>query len=440
MADLVAAAKSIGVDLLPWQLIVGRYLYAVGPGDAWTFPEVAVVVARQNGKTSLIVPHVMERLAMGRKIIHAAQTRDLPRQTFEKLDILAREAWPDAKIRRGQGQEMIEVPTGGVYRIVAATGGAPRGWSMDDLIMDELRELGEDFVGAAMPTTLASRNPQVLYLSNAGHDESRPLNAVKSRALEDPSLAYLEWSASPDLAADDVTGWAQANPSLGHPAFPSLLKQIEQRYRAAKLAGTLPYFETEHLCRWVRSLAEQLVDDFRWSQCRDEVGKPTRPAIGVAMDPDGRRATIVLAWMEGSRVAIEVIADIHGEPIDTAAVGETIKGLAQKHMARVGYDAHTDGQLAKYVRKGQGENITGQKAAGASAEFARLVGQQRLAYAKADAVTDDLTWTVRRTDGSDGSYQAVHAKDDRPITASLAAIRAVWLASMPKTSGGLRVQ
>jgi hypothetical protein len=158
------------------------------------------------------------------------------------------------------------------------------------------------------------------------------------------------------------------------------------------------------------------------------------------MDPDGRRATIALAWMEGSRVAIEVVADVHGDPIDTAALGEQVKSLAQKHVAKVGYDAHTDGQLAKYVKKGHGENVTGQKAAGASAEFARLVSAGSIAYTNADAVTDDLTWTVRRVEGPDGSFQAVHAKDDRPITASLAAIRAVWLASMPATAGRLVVR
>jgi hypothetical protein len=219
-----------------------------------------------------------------------------------------------------------------------------------------------------------------------------------------------------------------------------LLDVLARQYRSHKLAGSLAHFETENLCRWVTTLRERLVDDTAWAKCRDDVGKPTRPAIGVAMDPDGRRATIALAWMEGSRVAIEVVADVHGDPIDTAALGEQVKALAQKHVARVGYDAHTDGQLAKYVRKGHGENVTGQKAAGASAEFARLVSASSIAYQNADAVTDDLTWTVRRVEGPDGSFQAVHAKDDRPITASLAAIRAVWLASMPATAGRLVVR
>jgi hypothetical protein len=437
--DFTATAKSVGLDLMPWQIVVGRYLYASGPGGRWTWPEVAVIVARQNGKTELIIPHILHRLAAGRKVLHAAQTRELPRKMFLRLLPIVETRWPDAKIRRGGGQESISLPsTGGEYLISAATGGAPRGLTIDDLIVDELREIGEEFMGAATPTQMASRNPQTLYLSNAGSEESLSLNAVKIRADDDPSLAYLEWSAAPDRLIEDVEGWAEANPSIGH--MPMLLDNLTRQYRSHKLAGTMAHFETENLCRWVTTMRERLVDDFAWSQCRGPVDQPVRPAIGIAMDPDGRRASIALAWAQGSRIALTLVADVKGEPIDTAALGETVKALSQKHGAAVGFDLHTDWQLSKYVRKDRAVNLVGQKFSGASAEFARLVSAGAIIWADADAVTDDLTWTVRRQDGPEGTYQAVTAKEDRPITASLAAIRAVGLASKPKTSGGLRVQ
>jgi hypothetical protein len=47
----------------------------------------------------------------------------------------------------------------------------------------------------------------------------------------------------------------------------------------------------------------------------------------------------------------------------------------------------------------------------------------------ADVVGEDLTWTARKENDETGSYAAVRANDDRPITAALAAIRAVWLAT-----------
>jgi hypothetical protein len=172
--DFQETAKGVGIKLLPWQTVVGRYLYASGPGGRWTWPEVAAIVARQNGKTELVTPHILHRLAMGRRILHTAQTRELPRKMFFRLIAIVETRYPDAKIRRGAGQETIELKNGGLYVISAATGGGPRGLSIDDLIVDELREIGEEFIGAAIPTTSASMNPQILYLSNAGRGRPEP--------------------------------------------------------------------------------------------------------------------------------------------------------------------------------------------------------------------------------------------------------------------------
>jgi phage terminase large subunit-like protein len=421
----------MGLTLLPWQACAGRYLYALGPDDLWLYPEVAVVVARQNGKSEMLMPHVMQRLSMGRRILHAAQTRELPRKFFFRLLPLVEKKWPDAKVRRGAGQETIEVPGGGIYQITAATGGGPRGVSIDDLLLDELRELDEDFVGAALPTLTVSPNQQVLYLSNAGEDSSDVLNAVRKRGEEDPALAYLEWSASPERAADDRIGWAEANPSLGH--FPQLLPSLERAHRSAVLSGNLARFETEHLCRWVSTMRERLVDAFAWSRgAFPELEAPIRPAMGISMSPDGKRATAALAWMrDDMSVGLRLLRVGTGDPIDTAMLGKDLAQAATKlGIRQVGYDPLTDAELAKYFKKP--EPISGQKFANASAQFVNLVAADHIKWADADAVTDDLTWTSRKQDRETGTYQAVRAQDDRSITASLAAIRAVWLASGPK--------
>jgi hypothetical protein len=400
---------------------------------------VAVIVARQNGKTEIAKPYIVDRLKRKRHILHAAQTRGLPRRMFYQwLVPTVQQQFPRAIIRRAAGYESIEIPGAGSYTITAATGPGPRGLTIDDLIVDELREIDEEFIGAVLPTMAASQNPQVLYLSNAGEADSVALNAVRARADDDPALAYLEWSAGPDRAVDDPHGWAEANPAMGH--WPMFYDGLARAYKSAKLGGTLADFETERLCRWVVTTNERLVDDYTWAECRREIGKPVKPSIGIAMDPNGSRATIVLAWLEGETVALRVIANVSGDPIDEHALGETLRKLSLQHNARVGFDAHTDAQLAKYIRKDYGESLTGQKAVAASDRFARLVAGRRLAWTDADSVTDDLTWTVRSDPSMDGSWMAVRAKDDRPITASLAAIRAVWLASSPKLPGGLRVQ
>lgn len=430
--DFENTVSGIEMSLFPWQQTVGRYLYALGQRDRWLYPEVAVIVARQQGKTEILVPHILRRMEMGRRVLHAAQRLPLPRESFKKLAVIVERRYPKAVVRYAGGQESIEIPsTGGVYRIVAGTGGAPRGWSADDLIVDEVREMDVDFIEGAEPTVSASMNPQVLYLSNAGSEDSKALNAIRERSQGDPSLAWLEWSAGPELAADDIAGWQQANPSIGH--LPGVLPSLERAYQSHKLAGTLAAFETERLCRWVATMRERLVDDFSWIRCQAEPQPAQKPYLAVSMDPRGRRVSAALAWQDGEDVRLTLVMNVVGDPVDTDAIGHEVKRLAQLHKVRgIGYDPLTDAELVKYVKLPKPEPISGQKFANASAQFRNGVDAVRIRWHDADPVTDDLTWTSMKPNG-EGAYHAVRALDDRPITASLAAIRAVWLASGPPT-------
>src|SRR5678816_266873 len=66
--EFKATATELGISLLPWQAWSGRYIYARGPENRWLFPEIINVVSRQNGKTEILVPHIVTRLRMGRRI------------------------------------------------------------------------------------------------------------------------------------------------------------------------------------------------------------------------------------------------------------------------------------------------------------------------------------------------------------------------------------
>jgi hypothetical protein len=221
--------------------------------------------------------------------------------------------------------------------------------------------------------------------------------------------------------------------------LPGMLENLHADYLTHKSRGSLAIFETENLCRWVKTISERLVDDQAWNQCRAEVGAPNRPALAVSLDPDGRRASVAMAWRVDERIALRIVADVTGDPIDTDAIGEMLRELETKHNATVAHDP-LDGVVMKYVRKNHAESVTGAKFSAASSTFANLVASGRLAWADADAVTDDLTWTARTAPSIDGGWHAVRANDEHPITAALAAIRAIYLAADPKRPGGLRVQ
>ncbi len=149
------------------------------------------------------------------------------------------------------------------------------------------------------------------------------------------------------------------------------------------------------------------------------------------MDPDGSRASAAIAWqLPDGAIAVRMEYNVHGSPIDEAMLGQDLRKTATSlGVIRVGYDPLTDQELVKYLRKA--EKINGPAFAQASAQFANLVNAGRLRWVECEAVSDDLTWTARKTN-DEGRFEAVRAKDDRPITAALAAIRAVWLASGPK--------
>jgi hypothetical protein len=416
-------ALAAGIKLLPWQSIASRYITATH-GEHWQYAEVSVVVARQNGKTKLLVPHVLQRLGMGRKILHTAQNRTLPRQVFMEV---ARSLDPARvfSVRYANGQEEIRLKNGGTYMIVAPQRGA-RGLSADDLIIDEVREFEDfDILAAATPTLTASPNPQTLFLSNAGSDESVILNDLKRRGEDaEPTLAYLEWSAAEHWAMDDKRGWAEANPSLGY--FPGMLKVLEDAYASRPPA----LFETEHLCRWVVSMQPRLVLDAKWELCRGKLEEPNRPAMALSMSPDARRASFALAWQQSDgRIALTSLIEAKGEPIDTELLGKDAREKSTKAgVKQVGFASWTDADLARHFTIAK--PLDGKEFAAATENFVRLIESGRLIWDGAEHVSEDLPWTARKPHDS-GAWIAVPASE-RPIPSVLAAIRATWLASAPR--------
>lgn len=420
-----AIAKEVGINLFPWQTIGARHMNAIGP-HGWLYPEVCIVVARQNGKTELLVPRIIDDLRRGRTVVHTAQNRILPRKVYKRVAriIPKREV---IAIRYANGQEEIEMLNGGRYIIVAPQRGS-RGESADTLIFDEVREFEDfDIVAAASPTLTASSDPQTIYLSNAGSVESVVLNELKRRGDEggDEMLAYLEWSAEQSRSIDDRAGWAEANPSMGH--MPGLYRYLEKE----RVSLPAEEFETEHLCRWVTTMRPQLVSPERWSRQRAELGDPLRPYMGISLDPSGRRASAVIAWQrENGTVGVRVVADVHGDPIDLDRFGAELRQLAiQLGVKQVVFASWTDADLARHLTRTK--SLDGKEFASACESFARMVEAGALFWDGPEEIGEDLAWTARKPHES-GAWQAVKATDDRPITAVLAAVRAAWFASAPR--------
>ncbi len=425
------ATVDAGLRHFPWELDAAAAMYARS-GDRWQFPDVCIVVARRNGKTTLVLPRIIEGLRRGEKILHTAHNRDLPRETFVLLASLASKLFPEfeLKVRWANGQEIVELNNGAHYRIASDRQGGGRGHGADLVIVDELREQkSNDLIAALTPTLADSKDGQSIYLSNAGDDSSVILNDLRARRDTDPNLCYLEWSAHEDRDMGDRDGWREANPAL--PQMPWMMQYLETQYTSRP-----QIFETEHLCRWVHSMAEAFVSELAWHRCQvtEFPAAHARRYMGVALDPSGKRAAAALAWQntDGS-VSYAELGDWSDEAgLDLDPLGVQIRNLARLNRVReTAYSAVADVALARYLTKAK--PIDGRLFANASATFATLVETRQLRYVNAEALTDDLRWSSRHQTGA--TWSAVRAVDDHPIPATLAAIRAVWLASAPKPAG-----
>jgi hypothetical protein len=435
--DIQTLAERVGYSLYPWQLTAARYLTARGP-LTWQWREVAVIVARQNGKTLLLEMLVLSRLLAGQRIMHTAQNLKVPRITHRNLAAIISADFPELlaskrSIRYGSGQEDIRLKNGGYYHIVAATQGSARGHTSDLVVVDEVHHLKDfDFLGAAKPTINASKDGQIVYASNAGTPESVVLNSLHSRADNDPNLAYLEWSMAPDDSPDNVNGWLNSNPSIGH--NPALLANLEAEYRANLLGESMDLWEREYLCRWTNATGRPpliLMDewerqDFALSDA------PRRATMGIKVDPSGERASAVMAWPHGENCALEVVANVTGNPIDITRLGPDLAALAVKLKARrVIFDPTTDADLIRYFRFS--EPITGAKYAQASEKFVQLALHRQLVVRDpAGILAHDLLNTVRASNFKNGTYLAVKSSPETTNTAVEAAIRAAWFASAPQ--------
>ncbi|WP_371634479.1 terminase (plasmid) [Streptomyces sp. NBC_01259] len=264
--ETVELAAMAGLNLFPWQ----QHVLDVGMRERkdgkWSAFEVAVNVPRQNGKGGIIEARELAGLFLLKEhlIVHSAHEFKTSRVAFQRIQSLIL-GCPDLRKRvkrilNNTTETSITLVTGQSLQFIARSGGSGRGWTGDLNILDEAMALGDDAMGALMPTMSAVENPQLWYLGSAGiGSPSVQLARLRRRALAaleagepDPSLAYFEWSVDPHRAEcgpgctehdgpDDPEAWARSNPSLGY-----LINHEFVRNERASL-GTGGIFERERL-------------------------------------------------------------------------------------------------------------------------------------------------------------------------------------------------
>lgn len=292
------------MTLLPWQKWLLIHMLELLPDDSLRFRTVVVLVARQNGKSTLSqVLGLWFMYVYGiALILGTAQDLDTAEEVWEGAVNLATETDDDEnpvrpeladlveKVVQVNGKKALVVKVAGKkkrWKVKAANRRAGRGLSGDVIFLDELREHQSwDAWGSITKTTIARAFALILCISNAGDSTSivlRHLRKLGHAAVGDPdgivkadeedphadepteeeleefdddaadlldemedddSLGLFEWSARPGRAVLDRDGWCEANPSLGY--------TIQER-SLASAANTDPewVFRTECLCQWL---------------------------------------------------------------------------------------------------------------------------------------------------------------------------------------------
>ena len=298
------ATQYLGLTLRPWQRWLLIHMLERHPsGRGYRFRTIIVLVARQNGKSTVSQVLALWWLyVLGvNAVLSAAQ--DLP--TAEKIwdeavemakdnpvlaDGMGRPVYTNGKRQFKLIKDRDAGYCGGSWYVKAASRSAGRGFTGNRVMLDELREHQTwDAWGAITKTTMAIEDAQIVGLSNAGDPTAIVLDRLRRlahEALGDPDgivadyaatrqlaeevqtaefdedeladldefdpdddeladdLAIFEWSASPGCKLTDRDEWAQANPSLGYGGF------TERNIASALKTDPEWVFRTEVLCQW----------------------------------------------------------------------------------------------------------------------------------------------------------------------------------------------
>lgn len=329
--DVIDFARDVlQAPLDPWQEWAVVHAGELLPDGRPRFRTLLILVARQNGKTHLLVvltlfwlfaelAHLDDALVLG-----TSTKLDYAQESWEKAVKLARrvpeldaEIPKKGGIRRTNGEQVLKLESGGRYKIAASNEEGGRSLTIHRLVLDELRQHHSYAAwDASVPATNAVRHGQVIAISNAGGERSIVLNEKRDAALRyiadgagDPRLGLFEWSAPDGASPTDPEALAMANPQFNRRIDGEALVMAGAGALAAggeQLAG----FRTEIMCQRVK-LLDPAIDPEAWAACLDDgTLDDVRGRVALCLDVslDGQHATLVAAaTLDDGRVRVEPV-------------------------------------------------------------------------------------------------------------------------------------
>lgn len=376
------AREVIGFEPLPWQRWVLIHGLELLPDGRYRFRTVLILVARQNGKTTIVeIKNLWKMFVQKADVLGTAQDLAVSEESWDNAVEIC-EGTPELAVEikdviKVNGKKTLKLTNGARWRVKATNRRAGRGPSADDVNLDELREhLTWRAWAAVTKTTLARPNAQRWCFTNSGDDTSVVLNAqrAKGRAaaedpLSDPTMGHFEWSALDEVECTckrvhprphrsdcrllDASVLATANPALG---YTITLEDL----RSDANGDPDDVFRTECLCQHVHDLSPAIIDMATWVDWMDEDSLARgKVAFSLDLDPDlqwwaagftGRRSDGLLHWQvvahgEGTNGMVEEAARLNAihENVGWFIDGSSPAAAKKTDLENAGLTAHTVG-------------------------------------------------------------------------------------------------
>lgn len=434
--DACFLGGSYGLSPDPWQAeIIASWLGRRADGRL-AAGRCGVSVPRQNGKNAILeVVELFKMAVLGRKILHTAHEVKTARKAFLRLKSFFENErrWPELAalvapggIRRTNGQEAILLANGASIEFVARSRGSGRGFTVDDLVLDEAQELSDEQLEALLPTISAapSGDPQIVMTGTPpppGADGA-PFRRMRDAGVEgrDKRLSWDEWSPVTAPAPDDYAALLacaeSTNPSFGLRLSPSV---VEDEVAAMSYSG----FLRERCGSWDADSVGGVIPMLRWSSLAispGDVPADGNVAFGVKFSPDGSRY--------GVGIGLSSDAGVHVEAFAPVPMAQGLSGLADwlserwRSASMIVLDGKAGaGDLyrllqSRGVSRRRMSVLSTPDAITAHASFLRMVNEGVLSHVGQEGLTEAVGAAGKRKIGNAGGWGWEPVTPDGDVT------------------------
>jgi hypothetical protein len=452
--DMIDLATELGINLMEWQKFVCIHGHKVRPDGRWHASELGLIMARQQGKSTLMMLRILTGMFVWGEGLQLASAHRLTtsletfRQIVGLIETNPRLEKEVKKIRWQHGAEEIEL-FGNRRFVVKAANNAARGLSKPETIhLDELREYKDEDAWSSMRySMMAAKNPQVWIYSSAGDQHSVILNKLRERALasattNDP-IGWFEWSAEPDapiLLPSGEINWdafAQANPSLGITIHPDNLKAV--------INDPPDIVRTEVLAQWVDTI-NSAIDAQKWGLCQTDPIPldPEAPTwLGLDLSPDRKFGALVATQkLSGERFNLVLLHTWSNDySLNDLAVANDIAPYVRRYNTQtVAYSKRTAQAVASRLVPA-GIPITDMDGAIYAESCDRWLGainSHRLQHGGQEELTQQ-TLSAAKLPFGDGSWVIGRRASRVAVCAAVASALATYFATQPETEIDIQV-